>query len=91
MDPIAAIKAIQAGDRCAEHARAYNGWRRDGGFAAQVLLPWAMAYRLNDPNHRTRIADVDRVYRGHRGWRARVECRGGQGFRTVDVAALEWL
>ncbi len=92
MDPRAAIEHIMSGDRCTEHARAYNEWRAGQGFAAVVLLPdeyylgWIAA---NQTGERTRLADVQRIYRGHRCWMARCERRGGQGFVCVPVASLE--
>lgn len=87
MDPKAAIEAIQRGHLAAEHARAYNAWRAGQGFAAEAFLP--DAYDLGAPNGPvTFLCDIARVYRGHRCWRARVELRGGQGSRCVDLSDL---
>lgn len=89
MDPKAALEAILRGDRSAEHARAYNAWRAGQGFAVRAYLPESMRYSLGrDDRLGTVLVDVDRVYRGHRGWRARVERHGGQGFTTVGLRDL---
>lgn len=88
MDPRAAIEAIIRGYRPTEHARAYNAWRAGQGFAVEAFLP--TAYYLGDESGPvTFLCDIARVYRGHRCWRARVELRGGQGFRYVDLSTLE--
>jgi hypothetical protein len=88
MDPVAAIAALMRGHMSAEHARAYNEWRRGQGFAALVYLPESMRYELGRNVGSTTMVSVDRVYRGHRGWRARCERHGGQGFVTVNVSDL---
>lgn len=85
MDPKVAIQNIMRGDHPTEHARAYNAWRRSQGFAVDAALP--EPYEVA-PRQFTRWVSIDRVYRGHRGWRARCEREGGQGFVCVDLMAL---
>lgn len=87
MDPKAAIQAILRGHLASEHARAYNEWRAGQGYAVTAFLP--ETYSLGGPGILTRFVDIDRVYRGHRCWRARVELRGGQGFRCVNLNELK--
>lgn len=89
MDPKAALEAVLRGHRVSEHARAYNEWRRSQGFAVRAYLPELMRYTLG-PNDKlgTILVDVDRVYRGHRGVKARCERHGGQGFVYVYLSAL---
>lgn len=89
MDPTATLRRLLEGaSNQAELFSAYNRWRAGGGFAVTALLPGSRAYTLGAGGTETRAVTVDRLYRGHRGIRARVERFGGQGFRLVYLREL---